>query len=207
VSTHDHDHDDADAAFSLRTEALEALMTERGLVPPGAIEAIVRHYEQDVGPMNGARVVARAWADPAYRTRLLADATQAIAEFGFAGPQGEHMVAVENGPRVHNVVVCTLCSCYPWPVLGLPPSWYKDPAYRSRIVREPRRVLAEMGLTIAEDVEVRVWDSSAEIRYLVLPERPGGTDGWDETRLATLVTRDAMIGVARAATPAGEDRD
>jgi nitrile hydratase subunit alpha len=207
VSTHDHDHDDADAAFSLRTEALEALMTERGLVPPGAIEAIVRHYEQDVGPMNGARVVARAWADPAYRTRLLADATQAIAEFGFAGPQGEHMVAVENGPRVHNVVVCTLCSCYPWPVLGLPPSWYKDPAYRSRIVREPRRVLAEMGLTIAEDVEVRVWDSSAEIRYLVLPERPGGTDGWDEARLATLVTRDAMIGVARAATPAGEDRD
>jgi nitrile hydratase len=207
VSTHDHDHDDADAAFSLRTEALEALMTERGLVPPGAIEAIVRHYEQDVGPMNGARVVARAWADPAYRTRLLADATQAVAEFGFAGPQGEHMVAVENGPRVHNVVVCTLCSCYPWPVLGLPPSWYKDPAYRSRIVREPRRVLAEMGLTIAEDVEVRVWDSSAEIRYLVLPERPGGTDGWDEARLATLVTRDAMIGVARAATPAGEDRD
>ena len=207
MSTHDHDHDDADAAFALRTEALEALMTERGLVPPGAIEAIVRHYEQDVGPMNGARVVARAWADPAYRTRLLADATQAIAEFGFAGPQGEHMVAVENGPRVHNVVVCTLCSCYPWPVLGLPPSWYKDPAYRSRIVREPRRVLAEMGLTIAEDVEVRVWDSSAEIRYLVLPERPGGTDGWDETRLATLVTRDAMIGVARAATPAGEDRD
>ena len=207
MSTHDHDHDDADAAFALRTEALEALMTERGLVPPGAIEAIVRHYEQDVGPMNGARVVARAWADPAYRTRLLADATQAIAEFGFAGPQGEHMVAVENGPRVHNVVVCTLCSCYPWPVLGLPPSWYKDPAYRSRIVREPRRVLAEMGLTIAEDVEVRVWDSSAEIRYLVLPERPGGTDGWDEARLAMLVTRDAMIGVARAATPAGEDRD
>jgi nitrile hydratase len=205
VSTHDHDHDDA--AFALRTEALEALITERGLVPPGAIEAIVRHYEQDVGPMNGARVVARAWADPAYRTRLLADATQAVAEFGFAGPQGEHMVAVENGPRVHNVVVCTLCSCYPWPVLGLPPSWYKDPAYRSRIVREPRRVLAEMGLTIAEDVEVRVWDSSAEIRYLVLPERPGGTDGWDEARLATLVTRDAMIGVARAATPAGEDRD
>ena len=205
MSTHDHDHDDADAAFALRTEALEALMTERGLVPPGAIEAIVRHYEQDVGPLNGARVVARAWADPAYRARLLADATRAIAEFGFAGPQGEHMVAVENGPRVHNVVVCTLCSCYPWPVLGLPPSWYKDPAYRSRIVREPRRVLAEMGLTIAEDVEVRVWDSSAEIRYLVLPERPGGTDGWDEARLATLVTRDAMIGVA-AATPAGGDR-
>ncbi len=206
MSTHDHDHDDADAAFALRTEALEALMTERGLVPPGAIEAIVRHYEQDVGPLNGARVVARAWADPDYRARLLADATGAIAELGFAGPQGEHMVAVENGPRVHNVVVCTLCSCYPWPVLGLPPSWYKEPAYRSRIVREPRRVLAEMGLALAADVEVRVWDSSAEIRYLVLPERPAGTQGWDEAQLATLVTRDAMIGVARAATPTGGDR-
>ena len=201
-----HDHDDADAAFALRTEALEALMTERGLVPPGTIEAIVRHFEQDVGPLNGARVVARAWADPAFRTRLLDDATRAIAELGFAGPQGEHMVAVENGPRVHNVVVCTLCSCYPWPVLGLPPSWYKDPAYRSRIVREPRRVLAEMGLALGDGVEVRVWDSSAEIRYLVLPERPAGTDGWDEGRLAALVTRDAMIGVARAATPDGADR-
>ena len=198
-----HDHDDADAAFALRTEALEALMTERGLVPPGAIEAIVRHYEQDVGPLHGARVVARAWADPGYRARLLADATAAIAELGFAGPQGEHMVAIENATGVHNVVVCTLCSCYPWPVLGLPPSWYKDPAYRSRIVREPRRVLAEMGLPLAADVEVRVWDSSAEIRYLVLPERPAGTDGWDEARLATLVTRDAMIGVAWAATPEG----
>jgi nitrile hydratase len=202
---HDHDHDD-DAAFALRTEALEALMTERGLVPPGAIEAIVRHYEQDVGPLNGARVIARAWSDAAYRARLLADATSAIAEFGFAGPQGEHMVAVENGPRVHNVVVCTLCSCYPWPVLGLPPSWYKDPAYRSRIVREPRRVLTEMGLPLPADVEIRVWDSSAEIRYLVLPERPAGTEGWDETRLATLVTRDAMIGVARAATAADATR-
>ena len=205
MSPHDHDHD-ADAAFALRTEALEALMTERGLVPPGAIEAIVRHYEQDVGPLNGARVVARAWGDPAYRARLLADATGAIAELGFSGPQGEHMVAVENGPRVHNVVVCTLCSCYPWPVLGLPPSWYKDPAYRSRIVREPRRVLAEMGLVLPEDVEIRVWDSSAEIRYLVLPERPAGTEGWDEARLVPLATRDAMIGVARAASPADGDR-
>jgi nitrile hydratase len=203
MSGHDHDHDhDDDAAFALRTEALEALMTERGLVPPGAIEAIVRHYEQDVGPLNGARVVARAWADAAYRARLLADATSAIAELGFAGPQGEHVVVVENGPRVHNVVVCTLCSCYPWPVLGLPPSWYKDPAYRSRIVREPRRVLTEMGLPLPGDVEIRVWDSSAEVRYLVLPERPAGTEGWDETRLATLVTRDAMIGVAHAAPPA-----
>jgi nitrile hydratase len=199
VSTHDHDHDhdDADAAFALRTEALEALMTERGLVPPGAIEAIVRHYEQDVGPLNGARVVARAWVDPAYRARLLADATQAVAEFGFAGPQGEHMVAVENRPHVHNVVVCTLCSCYPWPVLGLPPSWYKDPAYRSRIVREPRRVLAEMGLSLGDGVEVRVWDSSAEIRYLVLPERPADTNDLGEDELAARVTRDAMIGVQR----------
>jgi nitrile hydratase len=203
MSGHDHDHDhDDDAAFALRTEALEALMTERGLVPPGAIEAIVRHYEQDVGPLNGARVIARAWSDAAYRARLLADATSAIAELGFAGPQGEHVVVVENGPRVHNVVVCTLCSCYPWPVLGLPPSWYKDPAYRSRIVREPRRVLTEMGLPLPGDVEIRVWDSSAEVRYLVLPERPAGTEGWDETRLATLVTRDAMIGVAHAAPPA-----
>jgi nitrile hydratase len=203
VSAHDHDHDDAEAGLALRTEALEALMTERGLVPPGAIEAVVRHYEEDVGPLNGARVVARAWADPAYHARLLADGTRAIAELGFTGPQGEHLVAVENGPRVHNVVVCTLCSCYPWPVLGLPPSWYKDPAYRSRIVREPRRVLAEMGLVLGADVEVRVWDSSAEVRYLVLPERPAGTEGWDEARLATLVTRDAMIGVARA-TPPGD---
>jgi len=196
VSTHDHDHDDADAAFSLRTEALEALMTERGLVPPGAIEAIVRHYEQDVGPLNGARVVARAWADPAYRARLLADATRAIAEFGFAGPQGEHMVAVENGPRVHNVVVCTLCSCYPWPVLGIPPVWYKSPPYRARVVREPRAVLAEFGLELPDDVEIRVWDSSAELRYIVLPMRPEGTEGLREEELAGLVTRDCMIGVA-----------
>jgi nitrile hydratase len=191
-------HDDDEARLALRTEALEALLTERGLVPPGAIEAIVRHYEQDVGPLNGARVVARAWTDPAYRGRLLGDATAAVAELGFSGPQGEHLVAVENGPRVHNVVVCTLCSCYPWPVLGLPPSWYKDPSYRSRVVREPRRVLAEMGLVVGDDVEIRVWDSSAEVRYLVVPERPAGTEGWDEARLATLVTRDAMIGVARA---------
>jgi nitrile hydratase subunit alpha len=195
---HDHDHDDDRAR---RAEALESLLTEKGLVPPGAVDAIVRHYEEDVGPMNGAKVVARAWTDPEYRRRLLADGTAAIAELGFGGPQGEHVVVVENTPAVHNVVVCTLCSCYPWPVLGLPPSWYKDPAYRSRIVREPRAVLAEMGLTLDPRIEIRVWDSSAEVRYLVLPERPTGTDGLDAGALAALVTRDTMIGVARAKAP------
>jgi len=191
----------ADEPRALRVEALEALLGEKGIVPPGAVDAIVRHYEQDVGPMNGARVVARAWADSAYRARLLADGTRAIAELGFGGPQGEHMVVVENTPAVHNVVVCTLCSCYPWPVLGLPPPWYKDPAYRSRMVREPRALLAEMGLALDPAVEVRVWDSSAEIRYLVLPERPAGTTQLAETELAKLVTRDAMIGVAKVAVP------
>jgi nitrile hydratase len=186
---------------ALRTEALEGLLVDKGLVAREAIDALIRHYEQDVGPMNGAKVVARAWTDPAYRVRLLADATAAIAELGFGGPQGEHIVALENGPRAHHVVVCTLCSCYPWPVLGLPPTWYKDPAYRSRIVREPRRVLAEMGLALPPEVEIHVWDSSAEIRYFVLPERPAGTDGWSEERLASLVSRDAMIGVAQARAP------
>jgi nitrile hydratase subunit alpha len=195
---HDHDHDDDRAR---RAEALESLLTEKGLVPPGAVDAIIRHYEEDVGPMNGAKVVARAWTDPAYRRRLLADGTAAIKELGFGGPQGEHVVVVENTPAVHNVVVCTLCSCYPWPVLGLPPSWYKDPAYRSRVVREPRAVLAEMGLALDPRIEIRVWDSSAEVRYLVLPERPAGTDGLDADALAALVTRDAMIGVARAKAP------
>src|SRR5580765_5425818 len=154
---HDHDHDDDRAR---RAEALESLLTEKGLVPPGAVDAIIRRYEADVGPMNGAKVVARAWTDPAYRRRLLADGTAAIKELGFGGPQGEHVVVVENTPAVHNVVVCTLCSCYPWPVLGLPPSWYKDPAYRSRVVREPRAVLAEMGLALDPRIEIRVWDSS-----------------------------------------------
>ena len=193
-----HDHDDERAR---RAEALESLLTEKGLVPPGAVDAIVRHYEEDVGPMNGAKVVARAWTDPDYRRRLLADGTVAIAELGFAGPQGEHIVVVENTPAVHNVVVCTLCSCYPWPVLGLPPSWYKDPAYRSRVVREPRAVLAEMGLALDPRIEIRVWDSSAEVRYLVLPERPPGTESLDAGALAALVTRDAMIGVARVKAP------
>jgi len=191
------DHDHAPDPRALRTEALETLLVEKGLLQPAAVDAIVQQYEEDVGPMNGARVVARAWTDPAYRERLLADGTAAIAEMGLGGPQGERMVVVENTPEVHNVVVCTLCSCYPWPVLGLPPGWYKDPAYRSRIVREPRKVLGEFGLELPDDVEVRVWDSSAEIRYLVLPERPGGTENEDEDALAERVTRDSMIGVAK----------
>jgi len=196
--SHDH-HDRPDLA--LRVEALESLLQEKGLVDPAAVDAVIRVYEEDIGPLNGARVVARAWCDPQYEARLLENATAAIAELSFEGPQGEHMVVVKNTPAVHNVVVCTLCSCYPWPVLGLPPDWYKSFAYRSRVVREPRAVLSEMGLDLPTDVEVRVWDSSAEIRYLVLPERPRGTEGWDEARLAPLVTRDSMIGVARADAP------
>jgi nitrile hydratase len=186
---------------ALRAEALESLLVERGLIDPAVVEGLIRRYENDVGPMNGAKVVAKGWTDPAYRDRLLADGTAAIAELGYTGPQGEHIVVLENGPTVHNVVVCTLCSCYPWPVLGLPPSWYKDPAYRSRIVREPRAVLAELGLTVAETTEIRVWDSSSEVRYFVLPERPEGTDGLDEEALASLVTRDAMVGVGKVPAP------
>ena len=169
----------------------------RGILQPGLLDAVVNAYENDIGPMNGARVVARAWVDPAYRARLLADGTAAIAELGFGGPEGEHLVVVENGPAVHNVVVCTLCSCYPWPVLGLPPTWYKSAPYRARMVREPRVLLREMGLDLPEDVEIRVWDSSAETRYMVLPERPAGSDGLDEAGLAALVSRDAMVGTAR----------
>ena len=190
---HEHEHDPR----AIRTEALERLLVEQGLITSAAIDTIIERYETDVGPLNGARVVAKAWTDPDYRTRLLEDGTAAIAELGIGGPQGEKMVVVENTPDVHNVIVCTLCSCYPWPVLGLPPAWYKDPAYRSRIVREPRKVLREFGLTLDDDTEVRVWDSSAEIRYLVLPEQPASTLGADEQALADLVTRDAMIGVAR----------
>jgi nitrile hydratase len=196
------EHDPGDRSdLALRVEALEALLVEKGLVDPVQVDALVRHYEEEVGPLNGARVVARAWVDPEYRRRLLADGTAAIAELGFGGPQGEHMVVVENTPAVHNVVVCTLCSCYPWPVLGLPPTWYKSPAYRSRVVREPRALLREMGLELAPEVEVRVWDSSSEVRYLVLPERPPGSEGLSEEALRPLVTRDAMIGVARARAP------
>jgi nitrile hydratase len=185
------------SAVEDRVNVLEALLIERGILDPVAMEKVIQHYEHEVGPMNGARVVARAWVDPAYRVRLLADATAAIAELGFGGPEGDHMVVVENTPEVHNVVVCTLCSCYPWPVLGLPPTWYKSAPYRSRMVREPRVVLAEMGCSLADDVEIRVWDSSAEVRYLVVPMRPEGTAGMSEDKLAGLVTRDAMIGVAR----------
>ena len=186
-----------------RVAALEALLTERGLVSEGFIEQITRRYESEIGPMNGAKVVARAWADPEYRMRLLADGTAAIAELGFGGPEGDHMVVVENTPAVHNVVVCTLCSCYPWPVLGLPPNWYKEPAYRARIVKEPRRVLREdFGYDVPDSVEVRVWDSSSEMRYWVLPAPPEGTEGLSENELASLVTRDSMIGVGPAASPA-----
>jgi nitrile hydratase len=180
-----------------RVAALEALLTERGLVPAGFIEEITRRYESEIGPMNGTKVVARAWVDPQYKQRLLADGTAAIAELGFGGPEGDHMVVMENTPGIHNVIVCTLCSCYPWPVLGLPPAWYKDPPYRARMVREPRTLLAEMGCPLPDDVEIRVWDSSAEVRYLVLPERPPGTEGKTEAGLADLVTRDSMIGAAR----------
>jgi nitrile hydratase len=184
-----------------RTEALESLLLERGLIDPKVIDGLIRTYEKDVGPLNGAKVVARAWTDPGYAERLLSDGTAAVGEFGFKGPQGEHIVVLANTGRVHNVVVCTLCSCYPWPLLGLPPSWYKDPAYRARVVREPRRLLAEMGLELADDVDVRVWDSSSEVRYFILPQRPAGTEGLSEDELAALVTRDAMVGVAKVAAP------
>ncbi len=190
---------------ALRVMALESLLVEKGLVDPEALDALVDAYEHRIGPHNGGRVVARAWKDPAYKTRLLTDATAAIAELGFGGLQGEHMVAVENTPTVHNLVVCTLCSCYPYPLLGLPPVWYKSAAYRSRAVIDPRGVLREFGLELPGETQVRVWDSTAELRYLVLPERPEGTQGLSEERLASLVTRDAMIGVGRVPPqPAGE---
>jgi nitrile hydratase len=195
---HGHGHHAAPLApVEARVAAMEALLTEKGLLDPAVVDEIVAHFENNLGPMNGARVVARAWVDPDYKTRLLADGTAAIAELGFGGPEGEHMVVVENTPDVHNMIVCTLCSCYPWPTLGLPPTWYKAPAYRSRAVREPRALLAEMGTVVPDDVEIRVWDSSAEVRYLVLPQRPAGVDGETEDELASLVTRDSMIGVQR----------
>jgi len=184
--------------IATRVEALESVLVERGVVDPKAVDAIIEHYETDVGPLNGAKVVARAWTDDAYRERLLANGTKAVAELGFGGPEGADIRVLENTDEVHNVVVCTLCSCYPWPVLGLPPSWYKSDAYRSRLVAEPRAVLAEMGLDVPSGVRIRVWDSSAEARYLVLPQRPPGTDGWSTEELVPLVTRDSMIGVARA---------
>ncbi len=186
---------------SLRVKALESLLIENGMIDPKALDTVIDAYENRIGPHNGARVVARAWVDPAYKARLLADATAAIAELGIGGAQGEDMVVVENTPQRHNLVVCTLCSCYPWPVLGLPPVWYKSAPYRARAVQDPRGVLAEFGLELPEDVEVRVWDSTAELRYMVLPERPAGCEKMGAEALAEIVTRDAMIGVALVAPP------
>jgi nitrile hydratase subunit alpha len=183
-----------DGDIAVRVEALESILVEKGYVDPDALDAIVDTYENDVGPRNGAAVVARAWVDPDYRQRLRDDATAAIGELGFGGRQGEHMVAVENTPDEHHLVVCTLCSCYPWPVLGLPPTWYKSPAYRSRAVLDPRGVLADFGVTLPADVRITVHDSTAEVRYLVVPMRPAGTEGWEERELAAIVTRDSMIG-------------
>jgi len=204
---HDHDHAHADdhselGPMELRVRALETVLTEKGYVDPAALDALIDTYQTRIGPRNGARVVARAWTDPAYHQRLLADATAAIAELGYSGRQGEHMVVVPNTPDRHNLVVCTLCSCYPWPVLGLPPTWYKAAPYRARAVRDPRGVLADFGVVLPEATEIRVWDSTAEVRYLVLPMRPPGTDGLDETALAAWVTRDSMIGTGLPRAPA-----
>ena len=193
---HDHHHPRPDSQVALRARALEALLAEKGLVAADAIDAVVDLYERDVGPQNGAKVVARAWTDPAFRGRLLADGAKAIAELGLGGVEADNLVAVANTPTVHNVVVCTLCSCYPWPVLGLPPTWYKSPPYRARMVAEPRAVLREFGLELPDEVEIRVWDSSAEVRYLVVPMRPAGAEGLAEEALRVLVTRDCMIGTA-----------
>ncbi|MDJ0820862.1 MAG: nitrile hydratase subunit alpha [Paracoccaceae bacterium] len=201
---HDHDHPHAllppDPA--LRVKALESLLTAKGLIDPAALDVIIDTYAHKIGPQNGARVVARAWADPGFREALLEDATAVVSKLGFYGRQGEHIVAVENTDDVHNVVVCTLCSCYPWPLLGIPPGWYKSDAYRARVVREPRAVLAEFGVTLPEGQSVRVWDSTAEVRYLVIPQRPEGTEGWDEEALLPLITRDSMIGTGLAKAPA-----
>ena len=203
ASAQDPGHQAAPSDVALRVKALESILVEKGMVDPATIDAVIETYESKVGPRNGARVVARAWIDAAFRKRLLSDGTAAIAELGYGGAQGEHMVVVENTPSVHNLVVCTLCSCYPWPVLGLPPTWYKSAPYRSRAVIDPRGVLREFGVALPEGVEVRVWDSTAEIRYLVLPERPAGTEGMTEEQLAALVTRDAMVGVAKVSTARG----
>ena len=199
---HDHGHSEL-SEVALRVRALETLLVEKGYVDPAALDALVETYELKVGPRNGARVVARAWTDPAYRERLLRDATAAVAEFGYSGRQGEHLVAVANSPDQHNLVVCTLCSCYPWSVLGLPPVWYKAPSYRSRAVIDPRGVLAEFGVTLPATTNIRVWDSTAEMRYLVVPERPSDSEGLSEQQLAALVTRDSMIGVGPALSPVG----
>ena len=203
---HDHDHDHPHALLppdpALRVKALESLLTQKGLIDPAALDAIIDTYENKIGPKNGAYVVARAWADPDFKHALLEDATAVVADLGFYGRQGEHIVVVENTPEVHNMIVCTLCSCYPWPLLGIPPAWYKSDAYRARAVREPRQVLAEFGLHLPEKTRVRVWDSTAEIRYLVLPMRPAGTDGLGLQALCDLVTRDSMVGTGLPRTPA-----
>ena len=196
-----HQHDAPLGDTELRVRALESLLTEKGLIDPAAVDALAEMYERNIGPRNGAKVVARAWTDPEYKKRLLEDGTAAIAEMGFTGLQGEDMKVLENTPQVHNLVVCTLCSCYPWPTLGLPPVWYKSAPYRSRAVSDPRGLLREFGVELPDNVEIRIWDSSAELRYLVLPERPEGTEGMSEDELAELVTRDSMIGTARLAPP------
>jgi nitrile hydratase subunit alpha len=196
TSHHHHDHDEIEQGAALRVRAIEELMIAKGLIDPAAIDAIVEYYEREVGPRNGAQVVAKAWTDPAFREWLLKDGTAAINSLGFSGFQGEHIRVIENTDDVHNVVVCTLCSCYPWPVLGLPPAWYKNPAYRSRVVREPRAVISEFGYDVPEDRDVRVWDSTAEVRYLVIPQRPKGTESASVEELADMVTRNGMIGTA-----------
>ncbi|HEY5664498.1 MAG TPA: nitrile hydratase subunit alpha [Ilumatobacter sp.] len=197
---HEHEHSELDP-MDVRVRALETLLTEKGYIDPAALDEVIDTYQTRIGPRNGARVVARSWVDPEFHDWLMRDATAAIAALDYTGRQGEHMVAVEQTDDTHHVVVCTLCSCYPWPVLGLPPTWYKSAPYRSRVVRDPHGVLAEFGVTVPDGVEVRVWDSTAEIRYLVIPQRPAGTEGWSEERLAALVTRDSMIGVGRPLDP------
>ena len=198
---HDHPHTLLPSDPALRVKALETILTQKGLIDPAALDEIIETYETKIGPRNGAHVVAKAWTDPAFKAALLKDATAVVSEMGYYGRQGEHMIVVENTDEVHNIVVCTLCSCYPWPLLGIPPTWYKSDAYRARAVREPRKVLAEFGVTLLSDMSVRVWDSTAETRYLVLPQRPMGTDGMDEAALMDLITRDSMIGTGLASAP------
>ncbi len=201
MAEHSHEHTDPPSDLELKVKALESLLVDKGLVDPAALDALIDTYENKIGPQNGARVVARAWSEPEYRSWLLEDATAAIASMGFIGRQGEHMTVVENTGQVHNLVVCTLCSCYPWTVLGLPPVWYKSAPYRSRAVSDPRSVLTEFGTELPDDVEIQVWDSTSEMRYLVIPQQPAGTEGWSVDELVPLVSRNSMIGVEKARTP------